>query len=414
MSDPAPGQVLRGRYRLEEMLGSGGMGEVWRGEDLQLGRAVAIKVFSAHMLARPDAGARFEREARVGAALGHPNVVHTFDVGQHDGRWFLVMQLVEGETLLAYRLQHRPLSIAQILSIGGQIAEALVATHEIGLVHRDLKPENILVESAGGTTTVRIADFGMAFMTAPVDPRQGRITADSLFGGTPEYMAPEQISGGDIGPPADIYAFGCVLHELATDRTPFDGGGIGRILASHLFAPPPPVGAERSDVPGAFTELVQRMLAKSPEHRPAADAVRRRLATMDPYADSRHGGVVSDRALRMLTAPQPIFAEETGQGRVEVIGALEPDALIAIRAAGISIVDTAGDLRLVLGASLEDVARACAPGTTVIADAIRGDFSRISGLLRLGVADVVLVPSAPSNLVRSLLRMLRKKQEVTP
>lgn len=413
------GEVLAGRYRVDEQIGEGGMGQVWRGLDLQLGRAVAIKVFSPHMMARPDAVARFEREARVGAALGHPNVVHTFDFGCHDGRWFLIMQLIAGANLLAYRVHHAPISTARILGFGGQLADALAATHAIGLVHRDLKPENVLVEETDGGPLLRVADFGMAYLMAPTDARQGRLTADGLFGGTPEYMAPEQIAGDPVGPPADIYALGCVLFELALGHTPFQDPGVGKVFAGHLYAPPPRISATRDDLPAGFDELVQRMLDKSPGERPTADIVRRRLATMSATgsdAAARYGSVVSDRAARMVPASAPAPAAAPCSGKIELAGELDRDARIAIAAAGLTVIEPRSgvqpDVRLVLGASLEQIAHACSDGIPVVADAPRGDFQRISGLLRLGVADVVLVPLVPSSIVRGLLRVLRKTPEL--
>jgi serine/threonine-protein kinase len=405
------GTTLKGRYRVDELLGEGGMGQVWRGHDVQLGRTVAIKVFAEHVMARADAVARFEREARVGAALGHPNVVHTYDFGEDAGRWFLVMQLVEGGSLLDYRLAHRPLPAPTIMAFASQLAEALVATHAIGLVHRDLKPENVLVDQSGPTAVLRVTDFGMAYIIAPTDAKQGRLTQDGSFGGTPEYMAPEQVSGGVATAPADVYALGCMLFELALDCTPFEGGGVGRIFAGHLYAPPPPLAAARPDLPHAFEELVHRMLAKNPSDRPSPENVRRRLAMMEMPGAQTSGryGVVSDRRARMISTPNLVPPEPSPHGSVAIEGALDRDLEIAIAAAGLHIVADAADVYVMLGATLEQIAQRTAQHVPVIADAPRGDFQRISGLLRLGVADVVLSPLVPASLVRALTRTLRKK-----
>jgi serine/threonine protein kinase len=416
VSGVVSGTLLKGRYRIDELLGEGGMGHVWRGVDLQLGRTVAIKTFADHVMARPDAVARFEREARVGAALGHPNIVHTYDFGEHAGHWFLVMQLVTGGSLLDYRLRRTPLPASTILAFAGQLADALVATHAIGLVHRDLKPENVLCEETGDVPTLRVTDFGMAFIVEPTDAKQGRLTMDGTFGGTPEYMAPEQISGALATPASDVYALGCMLFELALDRTPFQSGGVGRIFAGHLYAPPPSLTTERADLPPAFEELVHRMLAKVAADRPSAENVRRRIAMMEapgPHTSGRFG-VVSDRRARMITSGPPIEQDAPPAGRVRIEGPVDDDVVIALRAAGLELVDADADVEIVLGASLEDIAPRTRGAQPVIADALRGDFQRISSLLRIGVADVALLPIVPASLVRVVTRVLRKQLERVP
>ncbi|HEY4244546.1 MAG TPA: protein kinase [Kofleriaceae bacterium] len=397
------GDRLGNRYVLDAPLGEGGMGEVWRGTDTQLVRAVAIKVLLPHATSRPEAVLRFQREARVGAALQHPHVVHTLDFGHYQGRHYLVLELVTGGNLLDYRLAHAPLSLDQIYDFGAQIADALAAAHAIGLVHRDLKPENVLLDG----TTLRLADFGMAFLTAPADPLQGRLTEDGALGGTPEYMAPEQVDGGNPGPPADIYALGCLLFELATGDPPFFGGGIGRLFASHLYAHPPKVRERRPDLPPGFEELVQRMLAKVPGERPTAEAVRRRLVALA-------GGspVVSDRPERMVEASPAVPAPDGETiARVGVVGALDRDSILALSAVGVEVAraDEPVDARIIVGGSLDQVAQLCAGGGAVIADAAREDFHRIQSLLKLGVAEVIFTPLAPAGVVKKVLRALRRR-----
>jgi len=409
----APGAVLAHRYRLDYQLGVGGMGEVWCATDLQLSRAVALKLVLPAILARADSRARFEREARVGAALNHPHIVHTLDFGIDRETSYLVLELVVGGTLTSFCGVTPLLDQPTLVRFGYQIADALAAAHAIGLVHRDLKPDNVLLEVVDGVTRVRWADFGMAFPCEPADPRQGRLTHDGTSAGTPEYMAPEQTAGGVLGPPVDVYALGCLLFELASGRTPFIGA-VGKVIAAHLYAPVPRLRSHRDDALPGLDDLIGRMLAKHPADRPTAEAVRRRLGLiggdwLDPAARARDGTVASDRASRMMPTTPPAFAAKPDLSSVaiEVIGALDEELLVALAAGGIRI-GAAPDVGaiVILGGSLAAVAAACLRGLPVLADAARDDFRRISDLLRVGVAEVVLLPLVPASLVRKLARVL--------
>ncbi len=217
----APGTTLGRRYRVDAKVGSGGMGTVFRGRDLQLGREVAIKVLSSRVHALDGAIARFEREARVGAQLSHPHIIQTLDFGLSDGVRYLVLQLVTGGDLRQYQESRGRLSVQAVCEIGYQLADALAAAHAVGIVHRDLKPENVLVDPQG--SHLWIADFGLAYLAEAADPRDGRLTRDGEFGGTPMYVAPEQVANQQVGPAVDVYALGCVLFELATGAPPFQG-----------------------------------------------------------------------------------------------------------------------------------------------------------------------------------------------
>jgi hypothetical protein len=421
MSEPSTGTLLVGRYRLGSLLGRGGMGTVWRAVDQQLGREVAIKILAPHALARPDAVPRLEREARVGAMLAHPGVVSTLDVGTTpEGTWFVVMQLVPGGDLAAYRERHLRLSVATVIAIGYQLADALAAAHERGVVHRDLKPENVLLDGEHDPPVVRIADFGLAYSVRAEDPRQGKLTVDGTVAGTPEYMSPEQASGGDLGPPSDVYALGCVLFDLLTGSPPFAEGGVGRILAQHLYTPPPRVRDRRPDTSPALDELIDRMLAKRPGDRPTVLAVRKRLAVLDGSeavtgAHARDAMLASDRAERMVsvvtpaTTATPATVPAGELVEVAITGEVPRELIGALRAADLAPVSTdAAPLRLLIGATLEQVALAVAAGAVVVADATRPDFARISDLLRLGVADIVFAPLAPADVVRRLRRAARR------
>ena len=256
-----------GPYEIGVPIGAGGMGEVYKACDTRLGRTVAVKVLPSHIAAREDLKQRFEREARAISSLNHPHICVLFDIGRLDGVDFMVMEYLEGETL-ASRLQKGPLPVDQALKYASQIADAVDRAHRSGVVHRDLKPANIMITRDG----VKVLDFGLA-KTAPkaAPPRTApddatltmALTGEGIVLGTPHYMPPEQIEGGGVDARTDIFAFGCVLYEMATGKRAFDGktkaGVIGAILSSD-----PPI---LSGVPPALEILVRRCLAKDPEDR---------------------------------------------------------------------------------------------------------------------------------------------------
>ncbi|MFG1681848.1 protein kinase [Nonomuraea sp. NPDC049269] len=219
---------LAGRYRLEEPLGRGGMGEVWRGVDLRLRRPVAVKILPLTIAAEPTGVARFRREAEVAATLNHPGITTVFDIDEHrheNELWlFLVMELMVGRDLL-HLLAASPkgLPIEQVTELAVQITDALAAAHRRGVVHRDIKPANLFLLEEG---RVKICDFGIARLADAT-----KITATGSSAGTPLYMAPEQIQGGQVDHRTDLYAFGCVLYELLTGTTWIESGSnVGAIL----------------------------------------------------------------------------------------------------------------------------------------------------------------------------------------
>lgn len=413
----ALGATIQGRYRLDSLLGAGGSGTVYRAHDLSLGRPVAVK------LVRPTEGAvlskeRFEREARVGAALSHPHIVQTLDFGAADeATFFLVAQLVEGGDLLRYELDHGRVPIPTVVRIAHQIADALAGAHAIGMVHRDLKPENVLLEMRDGRPWAYVGDFGLAYLVAPADPRQGRLTSDGSIAGTPPYMSPEQVNGGTLGPASDVYSFGCLLYELITGECPFLGAQ-GKVMASHLYAPPRPPRELREHIPSALDELVMRMLGKVPVARPTSAMVRNRLALLLPSGEldmppddepASFGGrlarMITQSPIEDVDEPMPV-----GRPRVALGGELSVDLLAAFAVAGLEVVgpDAPSAVRVALGATMDRLTQLVAAGTPVIADAEPADFPRITRLLRLGVADVVMRPITPATLVTKVQRILRR------
>lgn len=251
------GSTLLNRYRIDVELGQGGMGVVYRGYDTRLNRIVAIKILSATKLG-PEGRARLLAEAQAAAQLNHPNIVTVHDAGEADDSPFIVMELVEGQTLWASGEQPLP----QTLRLAQVICSALDHAHTHNIIHRDLKPENILLTHTG---TVKLMDFGLALS---VDT--SRLTAEATLVGTFAYLAPELITGSEASPQSDLYAFGVMLYELTARRLPFTGDDVLTVLAQHLYAPVVPPSTYNAILPPALDILILRLLAKSPAERPAS------------------------------------------------------------------------------------------------------------------------------------------------
>ena len=266
----APGTRL-GTYVIDGLLGAGGMGEVYRARDTELGRQVAIKILPGAWLADPDRRARLDKEARLLAALNHPHVAAIYGVAQADGVRGLVLELVEGATL-AERLTEGPLPVTEALRIAIQIADALDATHEKGIVHRDLKPANIKITPDG---VVKVLDFGVAKVRqsefpfhADHEPPTGTAgqTGDEVLIGTAAYMSPEQARGKPVDKRSDIWAFGCVLYEMLSGRRPFAGETTTDVLAA-IVDREPEWKALPAAVPSSVRRLLERCLEKDPKRR---------------------------------------------------------------------------------------------------------------------------------------------------
>ena len=269
-------------FDIEGTLGGGAFGTVYRGRQVGLDRVVAIKVPTYEIAADPVMSKRFAREARSAARVNHPGVVAIHAVGElADGRPYLAMQLVEGEPLDRI-LADGPVPVARALRIARQIASALSETHSVDVVHRDLKPTNVMWRrDRNGDDRITLVDFGIA-VCKPGNADSTRLTSGGLIG-TPHYMSPEQAHGEVVDARADLYALGCLLFELVTGTTPFEGSGF-EVLLAHLGRPAPRASERNPDVPESVDELLQSLMAKRPDDRlPNADAV---VAQIDGTLDT--------------------------------------------------------------------------------------------------------------------------------
>jgi Tol biopolymer transport system component len=264
-----PGTRL-GAYEIEVPLAEGGMGQVYRARDTRLDRAVAIKVLRSDIADDRQARERFEREARAISHISHPHICTLYDIGDADGTSFLVMELLDGETLAA-RLRRGPLPIDQALTIGGEIADAIDKAHRAGIVHGDLKPENVMLTRTG----VKLLDFGLARQggVAPVAAGSDGVTTTTTIAnpgvvvGTLQYLAPEQLEGKEADPRSDIFALGAVLYEIVTGRKAFDGHTPAAVIAAIMQHEPAPVTQLRPQTPRALEHVIATCLAKDPDAR---------------------------------------------------------------------------------------------------------------------------------------------------
>src|SRR6266516_1273727 len=238
---------IRGRYRLDSLLGTGGMSEVWRAEDQELERRVALKLLA------PDADrARFDREARAAASLAHPNITQLYDYGEAEGRPYMVLEYLPGGSLEDRLEEGTPLPDADAAHIASEIAAGLAHAHARGLVHRDLKPANVLFDSEG---RAKIADFGIARLG-----QGGTLTEAGTVLGTAAYISPEQAAGEPATPASDVYSFGVILFRMLTGRLPFEADEPFELVRLHRDAPPPPVASLRPDAPPRLARLAEACL----------------------------------------------------------------------------------------------------------------------------------------------------------
>ena len=313
-------------FEVLEKLGEGGMGVVYRARDTRLQRSVALKVLPAEFARDEGRRQRFLREARAAAAVSHPGIATIHDVGEADGTVFIAMELVEGQTLRAHQ-EGGPRPLEEVLAHAIQIAEALERAHAAGVVHRDLKPDNVVVQPDG---RVKLLDFGLAKMTplltgsgsgasdsqSPTAAEMPEVTREGTVLGTAAYMAPEQARGAEVDPRSDLFSLGVLLHEAVTGTNPFRGPTLADTLGAILRDRPAALAAVRPDVPAELSDLVERLLSKPREERPATARVvreeleraRERLRAPKASSPSTPGtpaAAVTVAPVAALAAPAP-------------------------------------------------------------------------------------------------------------
>jgi eukaryotic-like serine/threonine-protein kinase len=258
------GKLIAERYRVEKVLGAGGMGVVYRATHVQLRKTVALKTLHQELTRFPEVVARFEREAIAASRIEHVNVAAATDFGRlDDGTFYLVLEYVEGESLRECLHREKSLEPSAALNIARQIADALKSAHARDIVHRDLKPENImLVSRPDSPVRIKVLDFGMA--KVPLEGSPEGITAVGSILGTPAYMSPEQCAGGAIDARSDLYSLGIILYEVVNGRLPFVAGDALALLSHHLASAPAPMN---SDVPPKIADIITRLLEKDPAQR---------------------------------------------------------------------------------------------------------------------------------------------------
>jgi eukaryotic-like serine/threonine-protein kinase len=298
------GTRLVGRYRLDQPIGAGGMGDVWAAHDMVLGRDVAIKTQELRADGDHARLERFQREAQSAAGLQHPNVVTIFDSGADGGTAFLVMELLPGPTMEAYVAERGPLPEQEGIALTKGIAAGLGAAHAAGVVHRDVKPANLMFDARG---TLKIVDFGIAHLAHTAATR---LTATNTIIGSASYLSPEHVQGRRADERSDLYALGCVMTTMLTGRPPFEGEHPWSVMHQHVSVPPARIGDRRPGVCPALEALVAEMLSKSPQDRPSsASAVLDRLRHLElGTLDARSETSASTTAvLGQATLPLPVL-----------------------------------------------------------------------------------------------------------
>jgi tRNA A-37 threonylcarbamoyl transferase component Bud32 len=329
-----PGTVVAGRYRVERLLGTGGMGAVYRAEHVHMRKTVALKVLHQELASVNEIVARFEREAIAAARIEHPNVVAASDFGKlDDGSFYLALEYIDGKSLRELVAQG-PLPTERVVDIARQTALALAAAHGAEIVHRDLKPDNVmLLPEPDGTHRVKVLDFGIARVSLPNVPDATHLTRVGVVMGTVAYMSPEQATGQTVDGRSDLYSLGVMMYEMIAGRQPFQAELPSQVLARQLVEPPPPLP---DSTPPALAGLVMDLLAKKPSDRPAtARAVLERLAQLSAVP-ARHVAALPPRVMwyagagvAVLLLLVLVVALSDGEPRAETVTAESAAPVVA-------------------------------------------------------------------------------------
>src|SRR5712691_12562334 len=315
--DSLLGQILAGKYRIDERLSEGGMGTVYRGTHILMDKKVAVQVLRPSLAADEKIVARFSREARAASKISHPHALSVTDFGEDEnGTVFLVMEYVDGRTLKDIIRQEGPMPLTRVVEIIKQVGSALEAAHAQGVVHRDLKSDNIMLLNTMNADYAQVLDFGIAKIKERDGEYDPGLTAPDLVIGTPQYMSPEQCSQAPgIDARSDIYSLGVILYEMLVGHVPFTGDSSTAIMLKHLQQPAPSVLDERSDVPAAVGSVVARALEKRSEDRyqTVAELVEdfSIAAGMEPAASSLAAS--SNRVVVPTTSAQELITDDADE-----------------------------------------------------------------------------------------------------
>lgn len=314
--DPLIGRTFDGKYRLDERLGEGGMGAVYRATHLLIDRPVAIKVLHQRFVENEAARERFHREARAAGRLQHSNAVAITDFGTtEDGFVYIVMELLEGHSLRNLLAKEAPLDPARAVSLMLQISAAVAAAHEAGIIHRDLKPGNIFIaRRTHAPAIVKVLDFGIAKLAADFEGREGeKLTLTGMMIGTPRYMSPEQCDGGELTPASDVYSLGLILYEMLTGAVPFTGPSALAVALRQTSEEPRPPSETNPSVPAEIEKLILHSLRKRPDDRPQdAGAFRRELYEVAERLGLEHSAGFSIPTMETVRS----VGSETPSGRL--------------------------------------------------------------------------------------------------
>ena len=306
--DPMIGLLISEKFVLQEVIGAGGMGKVYRADQVGVGRTVAVKIMHRHLMGDETAGARFTNEARAASQLNHPNSISVLDFGQtQQGFLYIVYEHLRGRSLDEVLRREFPIPFGRVADMLCQAMDAVDAAHQLGIIHRDLKPENVFLVQTTSYDFVKVLDFGIAKIQAM---RDRSITSPGMVPGTPEYMSPEQAKGEELGPPSDVYSLGVILYELLTACVPFSGDSVVATMMSHVQDPPIPLSVRRPDrqFPPELEALTMKSLAKRPKDRFQTAAEFRDI--LAAWADRSGVWVRMKETASWAERPMPVAADE--------------------------------------------------------------------------------------------------------